>query len=457
MSTPKVSPITRRKFPVAKNRRVISNCCSVDRDLFRRVYRRKIGFKRSKFICLPTAPGEIRREKEDFYNIARFPNVIGVIDGTHVQIQAPHVDEPAYVNQIGHHSINTQKTGYIALHMSVGRSVGPSTKWFPDDDSRTLGPRIMKLQRIMKLHRYIDHDSHLTPIDFQVTSILLNIIAMIPKDVDMTESLQCGPCRTCRRRAELMVPKATENSIGISSEPKSCKYSKEAKPYRCQDRATLTQHVTRHVAEERKLGRVNYGAILRKSEKSIIPLQVLTQNDPMQTSHGSSASTPILDATPFIGLTDEFERFLEDPLRRTKRGIPSYYAQSTSSASVVIESGPSIVESVPENAKPIMQQPHFTLDNDIAKLFDEDSDCDSDDGLDFHDEECNTNHSPTPSVVQSKAPLSTDVGSSKMKEKNKVSKRAREAVEEDPYSLDKKRMLLEIVLLEQKIAHDKEL
>ena len=38
-----------------------------------------------------------------------------------------------------------------------------------------------------------------------------------------------------------------------------------------------------------------------------------------------------------------------------------------------------------------------------------------------------------------------------------MSKRAREAVEEDPYSLDKKRMLLEIVLLEQKIAHDKEL
>ncbi|KAH3807373.1 hypothetical protein DPMN_135712 [Dreissena polymorpha] len=32
-----------------------------------------------------------------------------------------------------------------------------------------------------------------------------------------------------------------------------------------------------------------------------------------------------------------------------------------------------------------------------------------------------------------------------------------EAVEEDLYSLEKKRLLLEIVLLEQKIAHDKEL
>ena len=45
----------------------------------------------------------------------------------------------------------------------VGRSVGPSTRWFPDDNSRTLRPRIMKL------HRNIDHDSQMTPIDFEVT------------------------------------------------------------------------------------------------------------------------------------------------------------------------------------------------------------------------------------------------------------------------------------------------
>ena len=45
----------------------------------------------------------------------------------------------------------------------VGRSVGPSTRWLSDDNSRTLGPRIMKL------HRYIHHDSQMTPIDFEVT------------------------------------------------------------------------------------------------------------------------------------------------------------------------------------------------------------------------------------------------------------------------------------------------
>ena len=52
-----------------------------------------------------------------------------------------------------------EEEGYIVLHMSVR----PSTRWFPDDNSRTLRPRIMKL------HRYIDHDWQMTPIDFQVT------------------------------------------------------------------------------------------------------------------------------------------------------------------------------------------------------------------------------------------------------------------------------------------------
>ena len=43
-----------------------------------------------------------------FYDKAGFPNVIGCIDGTHVRIQAPSVDEPAYVNRKSFHSINVQ-------------------------------------------------------------------------------------------------------------------------------------------------------------------------------------------------------------------------------------------------------------------------------------------------------------------------------------------------------------
>ncbi|KAH3832270.1 hypothetical protein DPMN_105551 [Dreissena polymorpha] len=71
-------------------------------------------------------------------------------------------------------------------YVLVSWGLRPSTRWFPDDNSTTLKPRIMKLNRyidhdwqmtpidfevtrFMKLHRYIDHDWQMTPIDFQVT------------------------------------------------------------------------------------------------------------------------------------------------------------------------------------------------------------------------------------------------------------------------------------------------
>ncbi|XP_048251815.1 putative nuclease HARBI1, partial [Haliotis rufescens] len=46
--------------------------------------------------------------RKEFYNISRFPGVIGCIDGTHVRIQAPSDNEPAFVNRKGYHSINVQ-------------------------------------------------------------------------------------------------------------------------------------------------------------------------------------------------------------------------------------------------------------------------------------------------------------------------------------------------------------
>ncbi|KAH3829502.1 hypothetical protein DPMN_131498 [Dreissena polymorpha] len=64
-------------------------------------------------------------------------------------------------------------------------SVCPSTRWFPDDNSRTLGARIMKL------HRYIDHDLQMTPIDFEVTRSKVKVTIdndsqMTPIDVEVT-------------------------------------------------------------------------------------------------------------------------------------------------------------------------------------------------------------------------------------------------------------------------------
>ena len=61
------------------------------------------------FIKFPTDPAEVREIKQGFHRLANFPNVIGSIDCTHVRVKPPHgVDEPAYVNRKGYHSINVQ-------------------------------------------------------------------------------------------------------------------------------------------------------------------------------------------------------------------------------------------------------------------------------------------------------------------------------------------------------------
>lgn len=37
-----------------------------------------------------------------------FPQVVGVVDGTHIRIQAPSANEDDYVNRKGFHSLNVQ-------------------------------------------------------------------------------------------------------------------------------------------------------------------------------------------------------------------------------------------------------------------------------------------------------------------------------------------------------------
>ncbi|XDV41969.1 hypothetical protein PO909_010738 [Leuciscus waleckii] len=50
----------------------------------------------------------LRVIKEEFHRVAVFPNVIGCIDGTHIPIKAPSVNEGDYVNRKSIHSINVQ-------------------------------------------------------------------------------------------------------------------------------------------------------------------------------------------------------------------------------------------------------------------------------------------------------------------------------------------------------------
>ena len=51
-----------------------------------------ISRKVSQFIKFPMNEREITLTKQEFYNIKEFPNVIGAIDGTHVEIVAPNND-----------------------------------------------------------------------------------------------------------------------------------------------------------------------------------------------------------------------------------------------------------------------------------------------------------------------------------------------------------------------------
>lgn len=40
--------------------------------------------------------------------VSGFPNVVGCVDGTHIKIKAPNVNEGEYVNRTGFHSLNVQ-------------------------------------------------------------------------------------------------------------------------------------------------------------------------------------------------------------------------------------------------------------------------------------------------------------------------------------------------------------
>ncbi|XP_039602255.1 putative nuclease HARBI1 [Polypterus senegalus] len=62
----------------------------------------------SQYITFPNIAAERTKIMTDFYNIAGFPSVIGAVDCTHVALKTPTVDEFAFVNRKGYHSINVQ-------------------------------------------------------------------------------------------------------------------------------------------------------------------------------------------------------------------------------------------------------------------------------------------------------------------------------------------------------------
>lgn len=59
-------------------------------------------------VKMPRGVEEITNIKQKFFEMSRFPNVIGAIDCTHVAIKAPYNNEPIYVNRKQYHSLNIQ-------------------------------------------------------------------------------------------------------------------------------------------------------------------------------------------------------------------------------------------------------------------------------------------------------------------------------------------------------------
>ncbi|XP_045499379.1 putative nuclease HARBI1 [Colias croceus] len=64
---------------------------------------------RPEFVNFPNTSEEQENVKMEFYNISRFPNVLGCIDCTHVKIQSPGGDDAElFRNRKGYMSINVQ-------------------------------------------------------------------------------------------------------------------------------------------------------------------------------------------------------------------------------------------------------------------------------------------------------------------------------------------------------------
>ncbi|XP_041369781.1 putative nuclease HARBI1 [Gigantopelta aegis] len=55
-----------------------------------------------------TPQNDLRSVKQGFYDIAKFPNVVGTIDGTLIPIKCPSNNDELYVCRKGYHAINVQ-------------------------------------------------------------------------------------------------------------------------------------------------------------------------------------------------------------------------------------------------------------------------------------------------------------------------------------------------------------
>jgi hypothetical protein len=68
-----------------------------------------IASRSGEVITFPEENHDVTETKNDFYQMARFPNVIGAVDGTLIRIQSPKSgNETSFVSRKGGHSLNIQ-------------------------------------------------------------------------------------------------------------------------------------------------------------------------------------------------------------------------------------------------------------------------------------------------------------------------------------------------------------
>ncbi|KAJ8968623.1 hypothetical protein NQ314_002210 [Rhamnusium bicolor] len=110
-----------------------------------------------RHVRFPTTDEHVRRVKDRFTENFNFPNVIGVIDGTHVAIVTPTIDDPnypavAYLNRKGYYSINVQATfdaDMILLNVNARYpcATHDSAIWEVSTNNRHLRRRYLEGQR----------------------------------------------------------------------------------------------------------------------------------------------------------------------------------------------------------------------------------------------------------------------------------------------------------------------
>ena len=92
--------------------RVSADCHNVDKSVQSRcVYKvsKSLVKRVNDFVVFPKNELDLSKIKQEFFKIAEMPNVIGAIDGTHIEIKTPNKDiESDFVNRKNRHSINVQ-------------------------------------------------------------------------------------------------------------------------------------------------------------------------------------------------------------------------------------------------------------------------------------------------------------------------------------------------------------